>query len=684
MKNTLLLFAVLYSIGVFAQDPPLNKPNIILILGDDIGYSALTVNGGQSYQTPRLDSMARNGMNFKQCRSTPLCSTSRNTLLTGKYNLRNFNNFNYMTVTDKTIANVLRDNGYVTGIFGKHQSPYSVDTMYNWGWDYHCIMELTEHEMPMSRYKNPNVMENGVIHTGEEMKGKYSDDVFTSKIFDFISSDTTGKPFFVYYPMAIGHSPYSPTPDDPEFATWTTGKSNTAFFPSMIRYMDKKVGEILDWLQQHGLDSNTLVLYTGDNGIPADIYYNADGKTKIQGKKAWPIEGGVRVPLIAYWPNHVAAGSVNNNLVDFTDFFTTLAQAAQATDLSPYGILDGVSFYDGLLGKPYTARQQSFFHYNQQPAFNPSRRWVQDQVYKYYDLKDVLKPGKFYNIATDPDEKLPIANNKLTTAQKAIKQKYQALLDSMGVWPAAPVVQGASVSNITANSALVSANIISPGASDLIDRGSNIALPTQNEPHLDINRQRDTVVALGPVSILRKDLLPQIKYRYTLYAINNNTANSTGVAQDSFYTLSNPPLLQPPTFKGVPGSTTVNLSWTKAQFPVTGAKSGGYIIIYSADSIKIADTANGKAPDKIVIAGTLVKPASKVLPTNPATTIAISGLKSNTNYTFTLVPYTWDNVVAATYNYLISGARVISVKTTGTFASAEQVNNDYDVVVSKR
>ena len=330
-----------------------------------------------------------------------------------------------MNVTDKTFANMLRDNGYVTGIFGKHQAPYSVDTMQNWGWDYHCIMELTEYPMPMSRYKNPNIMENGIIHDGNtELKNKYSDDVFTSKIFDFISSDTSGKPFFVYYPMAIGHSPYSPTPDDPEFATWVPGKSNTAFFPSMIYYMDKKVGEILDWLQQHGLDSNTIVLYTGDNGIPADIYYNADGKTHIQGKKAWPLEGGVRVPLIAYWPGHVAAGGVNNDVIDFTDFFTTLAQAAEATDLSSYGILDGVSFFDAMLGKPHTPRQQLFFHYNQQPAFNTTRRWVQDQVYKYYDTKDPLKPGKFYNISTDADEKLPIANTKLTTAQKALKQKF--------------------------------------------------------------------------------------------------------------------------------------------------------------------------------------------------------------------------------------------------------------------
>lgn len=220
------------------------KPNIIFILGDDIGYYIPTVNGGQSYSTPNIDSMARHGMNFTHCEASPLCSPSRFMFLTGKYNFRNYSNWGYMSDTEKTIANAMHDAGYVTAIFGKLQLPYQYNTMQNWGWDRHIVFELTEDTMKYSRYKNPVLMNNGYRMPDSVTANKYCDDVLTQKLFKFIDSNKT-KPFFIYYPMSIGHVPFSPTPDDSAFAAWDPDHrvSDTSFFPSMMKYMDKKIGK---------------------------------------------------------------------------------------------------------------------------------------------------------------------------------------------------------------------------------------------------------------------------------------------------------------------------------------------------------------------------------------------------------------------------------------------------------
>jgi arylsulfatase A len=674
-KFSALMLVLAFIINANAQ----TKPNIIFILADDVAYSSMTVNGGQSFSTPFLDSMARHGMNFKACEATPLCSTSRSTFLTGQYNVRNFSNFNFLNTSSKTVANLLHDAGYATGIFGKHQASYSVDTMKNWGWDYHCIFELTEYGMKGSRYKNPVLMENGVILQGTAMQNKYGDDVLTDKIFSFIETNVN-KPFFVYYPMSIGHIPFCPTPDDAEFAAWDPDKgvSDTKFYPSMMRYMDKKVGAILQKLRDLGIDKNTLVLFAGDNGTPVEISYYANGQ-KLKGEKAWPLEGGTHVPLYAYWPTHIADGSSSNNLIDFTDFFTMFAEAAGVTDLTSYGKLDGISFYKTMLGQPNTPKQQLYVLYNAHPGVQIDRRWAQTQMYKTYDSKDPLKAKKFYNILSDPEEKLPITDTKLTAAQKLIKQSLQAMLDTMPVWPAGPIVQTPSVVNITETGALLTGTIVSTGATQLIQRGSNISRDNQDGPYLGVTTLRDQVVATGTFSMQRTDLYPQTHYTYSLFGMNNNNSNSTGYAIDSFYTLSYPPTKQPATFAGTPASTSVKLTWGKATYPgVTLAKSAGYLLIYSTDSIKIVSNPNGKVPASIVTNGTIFKLATTTLPTQPAATATITGLAPGTKYNFLLIPYTWNGSLAATYNYLTAGAKTLSVTTTSTFAAVSErddVNN---------
>lgn len=649
-----IVFACFIMLHMHAQ----NRPNIIFILADDVGYSVPAINGGQSYSTPFIDSMARHGMNFTRCETSPFCSPSRFLFLTGKYNFRNYSNWGYMNNKEKTIANVMQDAGYATGIFGKLQLQYSNTTMQNWGWDYHIVFELTEDTMAYRRYKNPVLKENGYRIPDSVTTNKYCDDILTQKIYNFIDSNNNSRPFFIYYSMSVGHSPYSPTPDDAAFASWNpkSGISDTSFFPSMMRYMDKKVGLILQWLKAKGLDKNTIVFFSGDNGIPYDIYYNADGVNNIRGEKGFATEGGTHVPLIAYWPEHIQPGSINDDLIDFADILPTFAEAAQVIDLSQYGILDGRSFYPALFGQPYTANQQLFNHYSAHPGLTKLLRWVRNKTYKLYDSTGTLQSGNFYNIANDKNEKTALKISVLTPGEKLIREKFLNILDTMNTWPAAPVIGNAFSGNITNTSARITATVTSQGASNLTDRGSSLALASLPYPYLYVGRMHDSLVALGTFSQVRTGLLPQTRYKYSLYAMNNNKSNSTAFAVDSFCTLSNPVLLQPVFFTSSVNSGIVYLNWGNAQFPSAGAKNSGYLLVYSKDSIKILQNPNGKPPGSIVVKGQIIPTVSTVLPIKPAISATKPGLAAG-KYQFRLIPYTWDGSNTATYNYLTLNAR---------------------------
>jgi arylsulfatase A len=658
---SLLVVTYVLSADINAQKAATTKPNIIFILADDVGYSVPTINGGQSYSTPNIDSMARHGMNFTHCEASPLCATSRALFLTGKYNFRNYSNWGYMSANEKTIANVMHDAGYATGIFGKLQLKYSKKEMQNWGWDYHIVFELPEDTMAYRRYKSPVFKENGYRIPDSVNANKYGDDVLTQKIFTFINNNKT-KPFFVYYSMSIGHSPYSPTPDDSAFATWNpkSATSDTIFFASMMHYMDKKIGAILKWLHKTGLDKNTIVFYSGDNGTPGEIYYNADGKTHIQGKKAWSLEGGTHVPLVAYWPEHIQQKSTNDDLIDFMDFLPTFAEAAQVANLSKYGILDGVSFYSALFGQPHTVKKQLFYHYDAHPGFTDLLRWVRDKKYKLYDSTGAPKSGKFYNTVNDIKEQYPLNISNLTQEEKDIRQRFVSILDTMGTWPEAPLIKNQFSDSITRTSARLTATIISNGASKLIDRGSTIATTFFEAPYLQCGRMHDSIVKSGTISQVRIGLSPQTFYRYSLYVMNNNGSHSTSYAVDSFYTLSNDVLLQPTFFSASINSTVVNLKWNNAKFPLNGAKNAGYLLVYSKDSIKILNNSNGKAPDSVIVHGHIIPTISTALPDVPAVSATILNLPSGT-YKFMLIPYTWNGFQAATYNYLIKNALATTV-----------------------
>lgn len=404
------------------------KPNIILILADDVGYGIPTVNGGQSYETPNIDKLAAAGMRFTNCFSSPLCSPSRFVFMSGKYNFRNYNDWGIYSNSEQMMSNILQNAGYKTYVAGKWQFDGGDASIKAHGFDGYSVWNAFKGDNG-SHYKAPRIYENATYLPPNLIADLYGDDIFTDRVLSFIN-DNRDTNFFVYFPITLSHYPYVPTPDDPEFASWdnTTDAPDTAYFPSMVKYMDKKVGQLMDSLIAWKLYKNTIVMFVGDNGTPHDIWFMQDSVYQ-EGGKSSSTNAGTKVPLIVTWPaGGVTGGQVNNNLIDFSDFLPTVVQAAGTTIPADYGTTDGRSFLTQLIGRPYKPRDWVFCHYQPATVGNPEglKRWINNTTYKLYD-----STSNFYNIMLDPQEKTPLRNEDLTSEEKAIKRNFQRVMNKL-------------------------------------------------------------------------------------------------------------------------------------------------------------------------------------------------------------------------------------------------------------
>jgi arylsulfatase A len=513
------------------------KPNIIFILGDDIGYKTLTVNGGKSYSTPNLDSIAHNGMNFTQCHASPMCSPSRFMLLTGKYNFRNYTKWGVMNKNQKTIANMLKDAGYKTACFGKWQFSGGDQSIHTFGFDNYCVFIPFSNSVD-KKYKNPSIYTNGANVPSTLTNNKYGEDIFTDSVTNFIERNKTS-PFFVYYPMALAHAPFQPTPNDLDFAKWTSSTlSDTSYYPSMINYMDKKIGIIIQKVKDMGIENNTMIIYLGDNGTPLEISQYIDGDSLITGGKTLTTEFGTHVPFIAYWPGVISPGSTNNDLIGFTDFLPTFAELANIPTPTSYGPLDGISFASRLLDNPGSPRDWLFYHYDRYPQQTPNLiRWAQTVTYKLYDTCSSSATRLFYNIKNDINEKSPIADESLTDEEKIIKQQLLNVINSY-VAQGVPIFQKSVVSNITDTSATITDSIIINGGSTITVSGA--VWSTSPNPEISSSPHTSDGKPIGKIQTVAKNLAPNTTYYIKIYAVNY--AGTTYSNQITFKTLSNAPV----------------------------------------------------------------------------------------------------------------------------------------------
>ena len=411
------------------------KPNIVLILADDLGYECLGCYGGQSYATPRLDELAATGARFDRGYALPLCTPTRLQLMTGKYNFRNWRAFGIMDPNETTFAHHMKDAGYKSCISGKWQmhSYNPPDFEPEWrgkgqrpeesGFDEYCLWHTEHTEDKGSRYADPVVQQNGEYLQNTE--GQYGPDIYTAYINDFIERHRD-EPFFAYYPMALTHGPFNPTPHSEEWPE-KRHENDPKYFKDMVEYMDVVIGRIVDKLNELGLRENTLILCLGDNGSPRQITSRTNNR-EIQGGKGLTTDAGTRVPLVANWPGTTPTGTVCDDLIDCSDFLPTMMDTAGGS-LPEDEVFDGVSFLPQLKGKSGTPRDWIFSDHNPLPGWGKEgyyrQRWAQDKRWKLYD------DGRFFEYAADVLEKRPIPEGEESAEAEATRHRLQTVLDRM-------------------------------------------------------------------------------------------------------------------------------------------------------------------------------------------------------------------------------------------------------------
>jgi arylsulfatase A-like enzyme len=434
-----------------AAKPPIEKPNIVFILADDLGYNDVGCYGQKKINTPNIDMLAKQGMRFTQAYAgSTVCAPSRSSLMTGMHNGHNRIRDNlphaiYLQPDDVTVAEVLKHAGYTTGAIGKWSlgSPGSWGLPNYQGFDYwygHLIQDQAIIYYPTYLWENDKmdlqqdlVMINDVgkmIGNRGGKRVKYTHDVFTEKALSFIEQNAQ-RPFFLYLPYTLPHFSQYPkdtpehyiVPSDEPYTNkdWPQIAKNYA---AMITRMDADVGKIMTLLKKSGLDSNTLVILTSDNGPclgshPTEFF---DSNGILRGGKRDLYEGGIRVPFIARWPGKISAGKVSDQMLAFWDVMPTLADVA---GLPIPSNIDGISMLPTLLGKKQKQHEYLYWDYGHvRKTFKQALRMGDWKAVRI----GVKNPSELYNLKDDPGE----TKNLAKQYPKIVKKMESLMKEALG------------------------------------------------------------------------------------------------------------------------------------------------------------------------------------------------------------------------------------------------------------
>ena len=379
-----------------------DKPNVILILCDDVGFECFGSYGSHEYATPRLDTLAANGVRFENCHSTPLCTPSRVNLMSGKSNVFNYFDFGVYPEGQPTFANYFQEQGYHTAVAGKWQllTGKGGITPDEAGFETHCLWNIPGGGR--NRYWNPSLVQDGELLDLPE--NSYGPDITTDFLINFIKKNQA-EPFLVYFPMILPHNPFHVTPDSKDPHS-TDAKSN---FIDMVQYIDKNVGRLEDTLTSLGLREKTLIIFTSDNGTNAQLTSELEGET-IRGGKGYTHDYGTHVPLIVNWPGEIQGGRVIDDLVCFSDIFPTMVDAAKLPK-KQIDDADGWSFWPQCEGKPGRTRDWIYCYYFPRPS---SAKY--NDKYSHYEVSfarnkrfKLYNNGELFDTTADVLENVPIS-----------------------------------------------------------------------------------------------------------------------------------------------------------------------------------------------------------------------------------------------------------------------------------
>jgi len=369
----------------------MKKPNVILILADDLGYGDLACYGNQVLQTPHIDRLGAEGVRCSQHYSaSPLCAPARAALLTGRYNHRtgalsveSNRGLDRIAPRERTMGDVFTAAGYRTGYVGKwHSGLYDMA--------YHPnsrgFAEFAGFLNGIMGYWDWILDYNGQPRFAD---GRYQTDVFTREAVDFIGRHKN-EPFFLYLAYHAPHSPLEAPEEDVERYKGEPGVNDAvATLYAMVDRMDQGIGQVLDALDREGLSDDTIVLLSSDNGpwlgSCAFEGWRADMARfngPFRGMKQDVLEGGIRVPAIVRWPNGLPAGVERHDMIHFCDWLPTLAAAA---GIRPDGLpLDGVDAMPALRGEGDGVPPKRFWQFNRYDPVVHCNMAMRDGDWKLY------------------------------------------------------------------------------------------------------------------------------------------------------------------------------------------------------------------------------------------------------------------------------------------------------------
>lgn len=433
MKTYICLAALLGWLSSFAAQ----QPNVIYILADDLGYGDLSCYGQQKFSTPNIDRLAKEGMKFTHHYSgNTVCSPSRAVLMTGQPPGKAYIRGNAGSANDElicaldpawtTLPEIFKAAGYATGAYGKWglgiTTAKDVQNPLNHGFDEFCgwVSQIQAH----------TYFPNSYAFNGQEipLDGKtYVHDIIMEKAFEFIRRNAVaGKPFFAYIPTAIPHAAMHAPPAlhekwrkvFPEFnhvvGKYTAGPGEKcpdvpnpiAAFPAMMEHLDNQVGELLAMLEKLGVDHNTIILFSSDNGTHREGGHNPDfwhSSGGLRGHKRVMYEGGIRVPMLARWPKVIKPGSISDHISGFHDVLPTVSDLL---DQPVPREAEGISFLPTLKGENQKAHDAIYIEFHRgESMFSQAVRMGK---WKAYQSKEKLE---LFDLESDPFEKKNVASS---------------------------------------------------------------------------------------------------------------------------------------------------------------------------------------------------------------------------------------------------------------------------------
>jgi arylsulfatase A-like enzyme len=447
--GTFIFFTCLVLITSATNFSAQTKPNIIFIQADDLGYGDLSCYGQRKFKTPNIDRLAAEGMRFTQYYAgSTVCAPSRSALMTGQHtgHTRIRGNARYpLAPEDVTVAEVLKSapgapaGGYHTALIGKwglgEAGTTGVPNRQGFDYFFGYLNQRHAHNYyPTFLWRDEERVKLRNVVPDEDAEGSgnstnrvdYTHDLIAEESLKFIEGNSGG-PFFLYLAFTIPHANNEAknkgmeVPDLGEFANkdWPDQEKAKA---AMITRMDRDVGRLMALLKKLGIDDNTLVFFTSDNGPHREggadpDFFDSNGP--LRGIKRDLYEGGIRVPMIARWPKRIKAGAKSDQVWAHWDFLPT---AAEVAGVKPPDKIDGISMFNALLGRRQRNHEFLYWEFHERGFSQAVRtgdwkavRNSPDSPLELYDLKTDL--GEQNNVAAKHPEVVKKIEEYLKTAR---------------------------------------------------------------------------------------------------------------------------------------------------------------------------------------------------------------------------------------------------------------------------